>query len=152
MKTSMRHKRRVQLPTRANIEQLQAAMSELPQVAGLETKHHFSGDVYARELHIPEGVTLVGKVHKREHLCTVIAGDLTIVSDGKRQRVKAPAAFVSAVGAKRAFYAHEPSIFVTFHRTDSRDLNDIERELVEEDPTALFDARNELKSKVITHA
>ena len=34
----------------------------------LETKHHFSDGLYARELFIPAGVCLVGALHKTTHL------------------------------------------------------------------------------------
>ena len=36
---------------------------------------------------------------------------------------------------------------MTVHRTDKMDLDEIEAELIEEDPTALFDARNNLKDR-----
>lgn len=132
------------LPSREDIEKLQGAMAKLPQLE-LDTKHHFADGMYCRELFRPAGTTIVGKVHKREHFYIVLSGEVTIVGDGKRERVKAPRIFVSQPGTKRAVYAHEDSICITVHRTDSRDLDVIELELIEEDPAALFDAHNRVK-------
>jgi hypothetical protein len=131
------------LPTKSDIERLQAVMVTLPQVT-LTTKHYFADGMYCRELLIPKGATLVGKVHKKEHFCMLTKGDMTIVCDGKRERIEAPKIFVSQPGVKRAGYAHEDSIFVNVHRTFLRDLDEIEAEVVEHDETSLFDARNQL--------
>ncbi len=129
------------------IVELQKAMSRLPQVQ-LQTKHYFADGMYCRELYRPKGTTIVGKVHKREHFYIVLKGEVTIVSEEKRERVKAPRIFVSQPGTKRAVYAHKNSICITVHNTDAQDLEEIEKELIEEDSTALFDARNHLKALV----
>lgn len=134
-----------QNPIRADIERLQAAMAALPQ-AQLETRHYFADGMYCRELLIPKGCTLVGKVHKREHFSLLLKGRITLVCDGKRETVKAPAIFVSPAGIKRAGYAHKACVFVNVHRTDSHDLKEIEREVIEDDPRALFDEHNRIKA------
>lgn len=138
----------VVIPTREDIERLQASMRELPQVE-LDTKHWFADGMYAREVRRPKDTTIVGKVHKREHFYIVLQGDVTIVGEGGRTRVKAPCIFVSPPGTKRAVYAHEDSICLTVHRTDQTDVEAIESELVEPDDTALFDARNHLKPELL---
>ena len=130
--------------SREDIERLQSAMLNLPQLE-LETEHYFADGMYCRWLFRPAGCTIVGKVHKREHFYIVVSGEVTISGDGIPERVKAPRIFVSKPGTKRAVYAHEPSVCITVHRTDSRDLDEIERELIEEDPMALFDAHNRVK-------
>lgn len=132
------------LPQREDIERLQTALSAHPQVE-LPTKHHWADGMYIRELFRPKDTLIVGKVHLREHFYIVLSGEVTVVGDGKRERIKAPRIIVSAPGTKRAVYAHEDSICITVHRTDSKDLAEIERELIEPDETALFDAHNNLK-------
>ena len=132
-------------PTRAKIEQLQAAMRALPQVT-LETLHYFADGMYAREVRRPAGTTIVGKVHKREHFYIVLTGELTIAGDGYREHVVGPRIFVSQPGTKRAVYAHTDAVCLTVHRVASQDLDEIEAELVEPDDTALFDARNQPKA------
>lgn len=132
------------LPQREDIERLQTALSAHPQVE-LPTKHHWADGMYCRELFRSKDTLIVGKVHKREHFYIVLSGEVTVVGDGKRERIKAPRIIVSAPGTKRAVYAHEDSICITVHRTDSKDLEEIELELIEPDETALFDAHNILK-------
>ena len=135
-------------PTLEGIKKLQEEMAKLPQLE-VETRHYFADGTYIRELILPAGCALVGKVHKREHIFILLKGDMSIVCDGQRSRIKAPNIFVSKPMVKRAGYAHEDSICVTVHRTDSRDLDEIERETIEEDVTALFDARNKLKQPLV---
>jgi len=136
------------LPRREEIERLQTAAAKLPQVE-LPTKHHFADGMYCRELFRPKDTLIVGKVHRREHFYIVLSGEVTVVGDGKRERIKAPRILLSAPGTKRAVYAHEDSICITIHRTDETDLDAIERELVEPDESALFDAHNRLKTEFL---
>ena len=59
------------IPSKAQIDRLQAEMSLMSQVQ-LETEHYFSGGMYCRKLIRPAGTVIVGKVHKESHffLCT----------------------------------------------------------------------------------
>lgn len=132
------------LPHREDVERLQTALAQLQQVE-LSTKHHWADGMYCRELFRPKDTLIVGKVHKREHFYIVLSGEVTVVGEGTRERIKAPRIIVSAPGTKRAVFAHEDSICITVHRTDSKDLEAIERELIEPDETALFNAHNSPK-------
>jgi len=135
------------IPTREDIERLQQAMARMPQVE-LQTRHYFADGLYCRELARPAGTTIVGKVHLREHLYIVLQGEVTVVGEGGPVHLKAPCILVSPPGTKRAVYAHVDSVCCTVHRTDSTDLEAIERELIEPDENALFDAHNHLKSQL----
>jgi len=136
-------------PTREQIDSLQRTMRDLPQME-LPTRHYFADGMYCRELFRPAGCTIVGKVHKREHFYIVLSGEVTVTGEGlPPERIKGPRIIVSAPGTKRAVYAHVDSICITVHRTDEKDLDAIERELIEPDETALFDAHNKLKVQVL---
>ena len=130
---------------RQKIEHLQSVMAAMPQVE-TPTHHHFADGVYVREMHCSAGTLIIGKVHKREHIFMLISGEMTLTGDGHAPRqVKAPFIVVSQPGVKRAGFAHTNCIVLNVHRTDSRDLDAIEAELVEPDEAALFDARNQIK-------
>jgi hypothetical protein len=133
--------------TRDDVEKLQQAMSVLPQ-AELKTRHYWADGMYCRELFRPAGTVIVGKVHKKEHFYIVLSGEVTVSGEGYGERIKAPRIMVSKPGTKRAVYAHVDSICITIHRTEYKELKQIEAELIEHDPTALFDASNKVSFDV----
>lgn len=134
----------VEAPTSTAVERLQAAMRHMPQVE-LPTQDLFADGMYARVLPRPAGTLIVGKVHRREHFYIVAKGRVAVtMGDGQAVEYGAGTVLVSAPGTKRAVLALEDSVCLTVHRTDSRDLDEIERELLEPDDTALFDAHNRL--------
>jgi quercetin dioxygenase-like cupin family protein len=96
------------------VDSLQALMLQQPQ-AEIPVRNVFSGGVYAREVFIPKGTMLVGKVHMTEHLNICLKGDLTFLTVDGPQRIKAPAMFSSPAGTKKLAYANEDSIWVNVH-------------------------------------
>lgn len=132
-----------------SVSRLQAAMIQLPQIEP-ETLHFFADGMYARVLFHPAGVTIVGKMHKREHFYIVTKGRVAIKTDGQQARIyEAGDVIVSSPGTKRALYAIEDCTYMTVHRTKKRNLDGIEKQLIEPGP-ALFDASNKLKAKELT--
>lgn len=106
------------------IDDLQAFMLEQPQ-ADIPVRNVFSGGVYAREVFIPKGTMLVGKVHMTEHLNICLKGDLTFLSVDGPKRIKAPAMFSSPAGTKKLAYANEDSIWVNVHPDLGEDADTI---------------------------
>ena len=88
--------------------------------------HHFAPGVYAREIFIPAGFTIIGKIHRHEHLIIFISGEVSIVSEEGNQRITAPHTGISPAGVKRAVYAHTDAVITTIHVTDETDLEKIE--------------------------
>jgi quercetin dioxygenase-like cupin family protein len=119
-------------------------MRDMPQVE-LKTTHYFADGIYAREVFRPAGTVIVGKVHRKEHLYIVTQGRVRVVMDDDMKEYAAPAVIVSKPGTKRAVYAIEDSVCMTVHRSKKRNLDKLERELVEEDKLALFDSGNNIK-------
>ena len=96
----------------------------------LPVKHHFSRGVYARELFIPKGTVLVGKIHKYSQINIVSKGDISVLTEDGVKRVKSGTTIVSTPGVKRAGYAHEDTIWTTIHGTHETDLDKLEDELI----------------------
>jgi len=132
-------------PVVGAIARLQAAMLKMPQ-AELETFHYFADGMYARVVKRAAGTLIVGKVHKKEHFYIVTKGKVEVASDTGTQTYEAGEVIVSKPGTKRAVLALEDSICMTVHRTKKHNLDKIERELVDDDPTALYDSANKLKA------
>jgi quercetin dioxygenase-like cupin family protein len=133
------------IPSREQIERLQAEMVQMPQV-DLQTEHYFSeAGMYCRKVFRPAGTLIVGKVHKHHHLFLCAMGEIIAWTENGMKRLKAGDVIESKPGTKRVTLAVTDAIGVTVHRTDKTDLDEIEAELVEPDNTALFDSRNLLK-------
>jgi len=92
--------------------------------------HHFSQDVYAREMVLPEGSLIVGKIHRFENLNILSKGEVSILSIDGVKRIKAPHTFVGSVGAKRVILAHTDVVWTTIHGTDEKDVDQIEEKFI----------------------
>lgn len=118
---------------RNKILELEEAMLAEPAThVQLEVLHHFAPGVYMRELRIPKGVLLTGKIHKTEHLNIFLHGDLSVWTDQGMRRLDAHEIILSKPGIKRVGYAHEDSVWITVHANpaDETDLKLIEERLV----------------------
>mgnify|MGYP003382627416 FL=1 len=96
---------------------------------------YFSKGVYAREITIPAGTVITGKIHKYANLNIMSKGDLSVLmEDGTVHRVQAPFTIVSPPGTRRAAYAHTETVWTTIHGTDKTDLDAIEAEFIAQTP------------------
>ena len=102
-------------------------------------EHHFSPGLYLREIFMPAGTVVVGRVHKTEHFNILVKGACYIVhDDGSREELRAPRVFVSKPGVQKVLYIIEDMIWMTTHVTDETDVALIEPTIVEPIP---FDRR-----------
>ena len=96
---------------------------------------------YARQLFMPKGSVVVGKLHKLPHLTFLLKGRVIVVSEnGGKQELVAPLTFVSPAGVKRAFHVLEDTILTTVHlshRNNEDDLAAIEDEVISPSYTAM---------------
>jgi quercetin dioxygenase-like cupin family protein len=135
------------LPTyvsREQIERLQSEMVVMPQ-AELTTEHHFSPGMYMRKVFRPAGTLIVGKVHKEPHFFLCAKGEIIAWTENGMKKLQAGDVVESKPGTKRVTLAVTDAIGVTIHRTEKINLDEIEAELIEPDPMALFDSSNKLK-------
>lgn len=119
------------LSTRDKVNIIEAEMFKHEQLE-LPVKHHFSQGVYARELFIPAGTLLTGKIHKFQQLNILSAGEISVMTEDGMKRVSAPFAVVSPPGTKRIAYAHTDCVWTTIHGTDETDLEKIETHFIAE--------------------
>lgn len=120
------------VPTRDQINALEREIAALPNaVFESEPKHYFAPGLYARELFIKGGMALTGKIHRHDHLVTLIYGDATVWTDEGMKRIVGPFTWLSTAGTKRAVYTHSDCLFMTFHVTNETDLDRLEAEIIE---------------------
>lgn len=117
---------------RAGIMELEQMMLEHPQVE-MPVVHHFSKGLYGRELKIPAGTLLVGKIHKHQSLNILAEGDISLLTEEGVKRVQAPFVVVSKPGIKRVGFAHTDCTWITCHATEETNLEKIEDEVIAKD-------------------
>ncbi|HLA60905.1 MAG TPA: hypothetical protein VK626_01545 [Nitrospiraceae bacterium] len=111
----------------ARLSRRMAAMEQ----ADLPLKHHFSPGLYLREIFMPAGTVVVGKIHKTEHFNILVKGACWIIHDDfSREELRAPAVFVSKAGVQKVLCIIEDMIWMTTHVTEETDLVKLEQALV----------------------
>ena len=103
-------------------------------------KHYFSPKdekygccTYAREIKLPKGSLVIGKIHRHQHLNFITQGKVIVYTEFGLKHLTAPCTFVSEVGLKRAVYAVEDTIWTTVHLTEfdsEEELSKIEDEVI----------------------
>lgn len=123
--------------SREKILALESELSKLPQLPpeARPVRHIFAPGVYLREIFLPPGACVTGRIHRFDHVCMVL-GDLTVYSqDEGLKRISGCETFVSTAGVKRAVVTHMPTWFTTIHPnpTDERDIAKLEAMFTVED-------------------
>ena len=137
MEIEVMRERALQLGRREAILRLQdAIISEGRDVgpASCPVKHHFAPGSYGREMTLPAGMVVVGKIHKHAHINVISKGRVQVFTeqDGVLE-LAAPCTFVSSPGTKRVVHVLEETVWTTVHVTDKTDLAEIEREVIATD-------------------
>ena len=101
------------LSMREKVRRLERSLFELPQ-AECPVRHYFAAGIYAREITIPKGVTLVGAIHRTENLVVLSKGKLQLVTDEGTTVIEAPCTLTCKPGAKNAALALEDSVWTNF--------------------------------------
>ncbi len=104
---------------------------------------------YAREMFIPKGTLIIGKIHRHQHLNFISKGRVKVVTEFGTKYLEAPCTFVSEVGLKRAVYAEEDTLWTTVHLTEfesEAELDKIEQEVISPsyDEMGLIDSTEKL--------
>lgn len=130
---------------RQKIVSLESEMRKHEQIE-IRPKHYLAHGLYAREILIPKGTLLTGKIHLSEHLNIISQGDISVATDDGIKRIKAPATIISKPGIKRVGFAHEDTVWTTIHACDEADIEKIEEMLVV-DTFEEFERRIESRKK-----
>lgn len=88
---------------------------------------------YARQMFIPKGTLIIGKIHRHQHLNFILQGKVSVATEFGKKYFEAPCTFISEVGLKRAVVAEEDTIWTTVHLTQhygEEHLDKIEDEVI----------------------
>mgnify|MGYP001592786991 FL=1 len=98
--------------------------------------HYFSDGIYVREISIPAGMVIVGKIHKHRHPNFLLKGKVMVVTEQKGEEIiEGPCFMMSEGGTKRALYAVTDLVWTTIHHnpTNTEDLEKIEDIVIAKD-------------------
>lgn len=119
---------------RDKIVRIEAAMMAMPEHRKIELKttHHFAPGIYMREIFIPKGTTLTGKIHKTEHLNILSQGVLRVATEDGIKELEASTVIKSNPGIKRVGFALKDAVWITVHPnvTNEQDVPKLEAALV----------------------
>ena len=122
---------------RASLADLEINLKDNFDHIELEPEHYFADGLYARELFIPAGTTIVGKIHKTSYLNVLLKGKITISTDNGPETLEAPAIMVGSPNDKKGGYAHTDCVWLNIHGTKETDLEKIENEVITKDYLAI---------------
>lgn len=92
--------------------------------------NHFGPGVYMREVIIPAGMLLTGKIHRQADFNILLEGEITVQTDQGMQRLTAPYIFLGQPGMKKVAYTHSKTRWLNIHPTNFTSLEDIEKEQI----------------------
>lgn len=95
--------------------------------------HFFSPGMYVRQIFIPAGTYIVGKLHRHKHPNFLMKGSVNVITESKGiERLEGPLTMISEAGTKRALYAVTDLLWVTCHlnKSDTTDLAQLEKEII----------------------
>jgi hypothetical protein len=127
--------------TREKIMRLENALIEMLKAQGKDftvgntdedapLTHHFAPGLYAREIFLPKGLIIIGKIHRHAHVNTISKGHVIVATEFGTEELKAPHSWASQPGIKRAVVALEDTIWTTYHPTDETNLVKIEEHVI----------------------
>ena len=95
-------------------------------------KHSFSDGIYVREITIPEGMFIVGKIHKHDHPNFLLKGKVIVVTEDGMEELEGPLSMISKAGTKRALYAVTDLVWTTIHANpnNTEDLKELEENII----------------------
>lgn len=117
--------------TEAKIYSAEKYLATLPQ-AEIEPEHVFADGLYSRKLFIPKDHWITGKVHKQSDLNIVVFGAMKILTKNGFKEVQGGDQFAGSAGIKQMGYAYEDTLWITVHHTHLTDLDEIDKELFED--------------------
>jgi hypothetical protein len=131
---------------RENIQKVESGIKQMIESGEIENKlpectlkHYFTPISeygccnYAREMTIPAGTLVIGKIHRHEHLNIISKGRISVATEHGTKYLIAPCTFISEVGLKRAVVAEEDTIWTTIHmvsKSGEEYLKEIEDEVI----------------------
>jgi hypothetical protein len=137
------------MPWRQKIKTIVQEMGKMEQVE-CPLRHHFLPGLYIREIFMPAGSVVIGKIHRTRHFNIIQSGHVSLVDESGTTDLFGPCTFVSEAGVQKTLYIHTDCTWSCIHLTHNKDMESLEDELIEPDNYPVFDRTTERAA--ISHA
>jgi hypothetical protein len=120
---------------------LLALQGNMPEILALEKiiltleqvecpiSHYQIEGVYCRSMFIPAGTVITGAIHNKENISILAQGTIRITNGTESKLISAPYIMVDQPGIKRLGVSETDVTFINVWRTDTTDLDEIEKEI-----------------------
>lgn len=99
----------------------------------IDILHHFSSGVYAKQLHVPAGHSVVQHKHSFDHMSILASGTVIVQTDEGQKEYTAPACIDIKKNKNHAIHAIEDSVWFCIHATDETDVEKVDEVLIKKD-------------------
>ena len=98
----------------------------------------YAKGMYVRQITIPAGNLVVGRLHREDHYNVITKGKVSVLTEeGGLEVFTAPVSMISPAGCKRVLFTHEDTEWTTTHVTELTDVDAIEAAVIAPSYTAL---------------
>lgn len=98
------------------------------------TSHHFSDGLYAKEIHVPEGMMVAQHKHTFSHLSVLAKGKVVVVVEGEEPKVvTAPACLDIRANTIHGIKALTDVVWFCIHATDEKDPSKVDEVIVKKE-------------------
>lgn len=112
-----------------NLAHIRALCSHLDPVTeeNFPVTHNFTDNSYIREITIPAGVIIVGKIHTHAHM-NIVSGDCDVLTPVRKLTVVKHKTFESYAGEMKIVITKTPVTWSAIHSATTRDVVALEQE------------------------
>ena len=108
------------------IDRCEDEIAKVCEEGDLPLKHTFTPGLYIRQIFIPARTILTSRIHLTEHPYVISKGDISVwTKEVGTVRLRAPYSGVTRPGTRRLLFAHEDTIWTTYHPTMETDVDAI---------------------------
>lgn len=125
-----------------SIDELALFITDNLPVIEMELKHTFADGVYMREMFVPAGVLMVGKVHLTEDPFVLMTGSMNVYTpEGGVVNVSAPLSGITAAGVQKVGFVLEDSHWINYHALSEGEKAAIEAGAPESEVVDMVESR-----------
>lgn len=104
--------------SREVFDRLECGLLDLDQIpdSDYQLKEYYSGGMYCREITIPEGAFITGRIYKFDHVEIMLSGDITILSaNGGKTHYTGNNVIEAKAGKRQGGLAHKETKWLTIN-------------------------------------